>query len=288
MGASSEGGPHFPEERNFPPVATDDDALVSTVSDAGLGLELDPVGESLDVSEGGEFVLWAGLKLPLSWASQQVQSQSQRSHALLKLARGAAWDPHSYSTQAVVAALNSVSASKIRHGDLADAKLLLSRAIELIESSRGDTARGTAPDVQDAGMQRLLAVTLNNTACLYRREGRLAEAMCCLEDALAIDSALAIRARVERCSGATSGGRIGANASALLLNLSTVLAVLGRWVEARVRAQQAVACVWSFDTHWQSPHERMYTAVAGYHNLALSQRGMYGVRIFICNAIHKF
>lgn len=257
-------------------------AAAAAAADAAPVLELDPVGGSLDVSEDGEFVLWAGLKLPLgspAACAQQVQSQSKLQHALLKLARGAAWDPQSYSTQAVVAALNTVSASKIREGDLDDAKLLLSRAVQLIESSSGNMARGAAPVLLDAGMQRLLAVTLNNTACVYRREGKLEEAMCCLEDALAIDAALAIRARVERRScAATSGGAagcgIGANASALLLNLSTGLAVLGRWEEARVRAQEAVACVWSFDTHWQSPYERMYTAVAGYHNLALSQRGV--------------
>jgi hypothetical protein len=50
--------------------------------------------------------------------------------------------------------------------------------------------------------------------------------------------------------------------------------VLGRWEEARCRAQHAIACVWSFETHWQNPQERMYTAVASYHNLALAQRAL--------------
>lgn len=50
--------------------------------------------------------------------------------------------------------------------------------------------------------------------------------------------------------------------------------VLGRWEEARCRAQHAIACVWSFETHWQNPQDRMYTAVASYHNLALAQRAL--------------
>jgi hypothetical protein len=66
-------------------------------------LEVASMGESLDVSEDGQFVMWAGLKLPLSCPagehSQHVKLQSQLQHALLKLARGAEWDSQSFSTQ---------------------------------------------------------------------------------------------------------------------------------------------------------------------------------------------
>jgi tetratricopeptide (TPR) repeat protein len=139
----------------------------------------------------------------------------------------------------------------LRHGELASAKLLLSRADTIIERVR---AEGATHELNDANMLRLMTVTLNNTACVHRREGRMEEALCYLEDALKIDSFLATRARHERSADAAC--LIGPNASALLLNLSTVLAALGRWEEARMRAEGAITCVWSFDTHWQSPHVR--------------------------------
>ena len=139
----------------------------------------------------------------------------------------------------------------LRHGELASAKLLLSRADTIIERVR---AEGATHQLNDANMLRLLTVTLNNTACVHRREGRMEEALCYLEDALNLDASLATRARHERSADAAC--LIGPNASALLLNLSTVLAALGRWEEARMRAEGAITCVWSFDTHWQSPHVR--------------------------------
>lgn len=206
-----------------------------------------------------------------------------------------------------------VGASLIREGDLAYAKGVLDRAHTLLHTGSKNPHGGAFAD--DAGLQRLRAVTLNNIACVHRREGDLDAAMDCLEEALAVDAALAARARSERSAGKVRG-EIGANAAALLLNLSTVFAVcvcvcsvrrnydahahihamhartlarahacmhihtythtqvLGRWEEARCRAQHAIACVWSFETHWQNPQERMYTAVASYHNLALAQRAL--------------
>ena len=181
-----------------------------------------------------------------------------------------------HGRQAIVAALNLAGAAKIREDDLATAEVLLVRAEVLLRESRGKVG-GVDPGVHETtGMQRLQAVTLNNTACVHRRAGRLDQAMRCLDDALSADAMLRKRSRAQRRSerGGGAEGKIGANASALLLNLSTVLAVLGRWDEARARAQEAVECVWSFETHWQSPHERMYAAVAGYHNLALAQRAL--------------
>ena len=214
-----------------------------------------------------------------------------------------------------------VGASLIREGELVTARGVLDRAHALLHTGGADPhGEGVA---EDAGLQRLRAVTLNNIACVHRREGDLEAAMDCLEEALAVDAVLAARARSERSAGRARGG-IGSNASALLLNLSTVFAVcvcvcvcvwecvltrlgctsghirnahinvyvcahiseqtrapthtctqvLGRWEETRCRAQQAIATVWSFETHWQSPQERMYTAVAGYHNLAVAQRAL--------------
>jgi tetratricopeptide (TPR) repeat protein len=179
--------------------------------------------------------------------------------------------------QAIVAALNLAAAAKIREDDLATAESLLTRADVLLREARGKAGSMDPPGVHETnGMQRLQAVTLNNTACVHRRAGRLDQAMCCLHEALSADAVLRKRSREQRRSegGGGAEGKIGANASALLLNLSTVLAVLGRWGEARERAKEAVECVWSFETHWQSPHEKMYVAVAGYHNLALAQRAL--------------
>jgi hypothetical protein len=115
-----------------------------------------------------------------------------------------------------------VGASLIREGDLASAKGVLDRAHTLLHTGSKDSHGGAFAD--DAGLQRLQAVTLNNIACVHRREGDLDAAMDCLEEALAVDAALAARARSERSAGKVRG-EIGANASALLLNLSTVFAV---------------------------------------------------------------
>ena len=238
----------------------------------------------------GDFVVWAGVKLPLAAHREQLidrkkaPSQSQLQHALLQLARGASWDAQSYSTQSTVAALNLASASMIRKSDLVAAAGLLNRADALIRqavaarqpASRGQTAAGGPGEHDEAAMHRLQSVTLNNTACLMRRQGKLDEAMLCLEEALDIDAALAARACTARTHalGDVGGARIEPNASALLLNLSTMLAVLGRWEEARARAQAALACVWSFETHWQSAHERMFICVASLHNVALAERAL--------------
>ena len=191
----------------------------------------------------------------------------------------------------------------IRQGHLASAESLLSRAEVVLRDARRKTeAEGSTVDHETEGIQRLQAVTLNNTACAYRRAGRLDQAMLCLEEALSVDARLQEQARAQRCAeGAVrgAGGKMGGNASALLLNLSTILAVLGlspshslslalsrsdlstmlavlsgRWDEAKLRAQEAVRCVWSFETHWQSPQERMYAAVLGYHNMALAHRAL--------------
>ena len=192
-----------------------------------------------------------------------------------QLARGGGWDAQSHSTQAVVAALNQASAVMLRRGDLASADLLLRRAHALLPpagTSAGDTTGCTEGETDgegNAGLQRQLAVALNNSGCLHRRAGRYDEALNCLEQALAINKALQARARAARASG---GGHIGGNASAVLMNMSSVFAACGHWNDALQRAQEAVACVWSFETHWQSPRERMYMTVASYHNLALAQR----------------
>ena len=164
----------------------------------------------------------------------------------------------------------------IRQGNLASAETLLARAEVLLRDARKRTeTHAGAHEIE--GMQRLQAVTLNNSACAHRRAGRLEQAMHCLHEALSVDATLQGQARAQRCAdGAVggAGGKIGGNASALLLNLSTILAVLGRWDEAKLRAQEAIECVWSFETHWQSPQERMYAAVAAYHNMALAQRAL--------------
>jgi hypothetical protein len=127
-----------------------------------------------------------------------------------------------WAGQSVVAALNMVGASLIREGELVTARGVLDRAHALLHTGGADPhGEGVA---EDAGLQRLRAVTLNNIACVHRREGDLEAAMDCLEEALAVDAVLAARARSERSAGRARGG-IGSNASALLLNLSTVFAV---------------------------------------------------------------
>ena len=56
--------------------------------------------ENVALTEDGEFVLWAGLKLPLGRQAGEAASQhSQLQHALLKLVRGPRWDNRSYSSQ---------------------------------------------------------------------------------------------------------------------------------------------------------------------------------------------
>ena len=137
-----------------------------------------------------------------------------------QLARGGGWDAQSHSTQAVVAALNQASAVMLRRGDLASADLLLRRAHALLPpagTSAGDTTGCTEGETDgegNAGLQRQLAVALNNSGCLHRRAGRYDEALNCLEQALAINKALQARARAARASG---GGHIGGNASAVLI-----------------------------------------------------------------------
>ena len=52
------------------------------------------------VTEDGEFVMWAGLTLPLGSAAGETASQhSKLQHALLKLIRGPSWDNRNYSSQ---------------------------------------------------------------------------------------------------------------------------------------------------------------------------------------------
>jgi tetratricopeptide (TPR) repeat protein len=180
--------------------------------------------------------------------------------------------------QSVIAALNILGAAMIRTGDLESADALLNRAQKLIQVSRFSTpvehesSRGS----NDTGMRRMHAITLNNSACLHHRLGNYDAALRCIEDALKLNADIRDQARTSRLAGNSSlpSGYIGPNPAAMLLNLSTILSMLGRWHEAERRAKEAVSCVWSFETHWQSPHERMFTAVVSYYNLALAQRAL--------------
>jgi hypothetical protein len=64
------------------------------------------LGEITEVTEDGEHLFWQGLKLPLGSPSvgcaKKIKSQAQLQHALLRLARGSAWDSQRYSTQVSV------------------------------------------------------------------------------------------------------------------------------------------------------------------------------------------
>ena len=83
----------------------DDEMIDCSPDSAASSLLLDGDGgftevESVALTEDGEFVLWAGLKLPLGpQAGEAAKNNSQIQHALLKLVRGPGWDNRSFSSQ---------------------------------------------------------------------------------------------------------------------------------------------------------------------------------------------
>ena len=68
--------------------------------DAECDPELTPLSLGHGATGDGDYIEWAGLKLPAAGGcAEQAGPQAQLHHALLKLARGDGWDPDRHSAQ---------------------------------------------------------------------------------------------------------------------------------------------------------------------------------------------